>query len=101
MDEEEDTTKIESYKIKLDDKKFNDIERRYIGLAVEYWCSGEGSNEHKSLCKMQVRIGNPWEGRKPVLKNEIDQITDNVLTNLLKKFSKSEVKVRRAYTSPI
>lgn len=102
MVKEEDWGGIESYKIKLDDKKFNKFERKYIGLAVEYyWCGKERTNEQNALCKIEVRIGNPWEGKTPVIKNEIDIITDLVVANLSDRFSKSEVKVRRAYSAPI
>jgi len=101
MDEEKGLHKIESYKIKLDEKKFSGIERKYIGLAVEYWCTEERTFEQNALCKIQVRIGNPWEGKKTVLKNEIDKITDLVVANLSERFSESKIKVRRAYSSPI
>ena len=100
MTKEEGSWGIESYKIKLPDKKFNDLQRNYIGIAVEYWCP-ENTASKKPTCKMEVRIGNPWEGKKPILKTEIDKITDLVVTNLSERLNMSEVKVQRAYTSPM
>jgi hypothetical protein len=99
--EEKATWKIASYKIILDDERFNALERRYIGLAVEYSCAGKNASQLKDRCEIEVRIGNHWEGKNPIVKEVIDKITDQVVANLLKKFSKSEISISRAYTSPM
>ena len=97
MKKEEGAWKIESYKIMLESNKFNAIKHRYIGVAIESWCE----LKQNAPCRIEVRILNAWEGRKPVVKAEIDKITDSIIENLSKKTSASQLKVQRKYASPM
>lgn len=92
---------VASYKIMLEDERFNAFGRKYIGLVIESWCAPKVSSDEKSTCKVEVRIGNYWEGRNPTLKAEIDMVADQIINNLSNKFNKSELRVKRMYISPM
>jgi hypothetical protein len=97
MIKEENTWKIETYKIMLEENKFNSIKYKNVGLAVESWC---GITQDTS-CRIEIRIVNLREGRKKVVKSEIDKITDHIIKNLSKKVNKSLLNVQKQYVSPM
>lgn len=101
MIQEEKNWKIESYDIQLKEKKFWHLKHKYIGVAVEYWFEKSISENQRLLKKVQVRIGNSWEGKEPNLKNEIDKITDYFVSQLTHNLDKSNFSIQRKYVSPI
>ena len=101
MVKERDCWKVESYKINLNGKKFEGAEHRYISFVVEYYYSNEKDNEKKALDKIEVRIGNGWEGRNPVLKAEIDKAANYITNKLMQRFNSSYISIERRYTGPM
>lgn len=100
MTKNESNWKVESYKILLNEKRFNGLNRQYIMFVIEYYYSGTSSDLNKLLDKIEVRIGNSWEGRKPIVKEEIDQIVDYLLSFLIKRFGDSVISTEKGYVSP-
>jgi hypothetical protein len=101
MVKEEPTFKVESYKINLDEKKFDVFDHKYIIFVVEYHYDKQTTSGRKNLNKVEVRIGNVWEGRTPILKEEIDKLTDQTINLLSKRFDNSAIKTKRRYTMPM
>ena len=101
MVKEKDCWKVESYKINLNEKKFEGAEHRYISFAIEYYYNNEKDNEKKVLDKIEVRIGNSWEGRNPVLKAEIDKAANYIMNQLMQRFDSSYLSIDRRYTGPM
>ena len=93
--------RVESYRINLNEKRFDALERKYIIFVVEYYYNDSLSKRDNFLEKIEVRIGNSREGRKRILKLEIDKITDQVLSLLIKRFDKSYITIERKYVSPM
>jgi hypothetical protein len=93
--------RIESYKILLDKKKFKGIKRKYIRFVLECPFAEQKIDNKRVLKYMEIRIGNVWEGRKPILKKEIDLVADNFMINLEKRFGKSNLSVNREFETPM
>jgi hypothetical protein len=93
--------KVESYRINLIEKRFDALERKYIYFVVEYYYNASLSKRDNTLEKIEVRIGNSRKGRNPILKLEIDKITDQVLSLLIKRFDKSYISIERKDVSPM
>ncbi len=98
---EKDLWKVKSYKINLDEDKFKNVSHNYINFTVEYYYDQKKIIEDKIIEKIEVRIGNSWEGRNPVLKNEIDRIADYVFNQLKARFDASNISIERRYTGPV
>ena len=101
MIKEKDFWKVESYKIYLNKDKFKKFEHNYINFAVEYYYEQEKTMNKKIIEKIEVRIGNSWEGRNPILKTEIDKIADCVVNQLRKRFDDSKISIERRFTGPV
>lgn len=91
----------ESYRIKLNEEKFNILKRKYIGFGVEYYFADESGNEKKQLKKIVVGIANTWEGSVPILKTEIDFVADQIVDKLKKRFGESNFTVERKLVTPM
>ena len=101
MIEGKDNWKIQSYKILLDVKDYDGIGHKYINFVVEYYYNELSKNKGKILKKIEVRIGNSWEGRNPILKKEIDIIADQIVKVLTKRFNKSNFSEKRKFVTPM
>lgn len=93
--------RVESYKINLDEKMFEHLDHKYIMFVVEYYYDKQTINGLKTLEKVEVRIGNSWEGKDPILKDRIDKITDYIVNQLSQRFESSKFSVTRRYTGPM
>lgn len=91
----------ESYRIRLNEEKFNMLKRRYIGLGVEYYFVEESANGENQLKKIVVGIANTWEGNVPILKTEIDFVADQIIDKLKKRFGESNFTVERKFVTPM
>jgi hypothetical protein len=98
---EKDFWKVESYRINLDEDKFKNVNHKYINFTVEYYYVKNKIFERKLIEKIEVRIGNSWEGRNPVLKNEIDRVADYIFNQLRERFDASKISIERRYTGPV
>ena len=92
---------VKGYKIKLDDKRFDTFEHKYINFVIEYYFSEPLIEEKKLLKSVEVRIGNSWEGRKPILRKEIDTISNIVVNRLKQRFKKSDFTITRKFVTPM
>jgi hypothetical protein len=101
MIKEKDFWKVESYKIILTKEKFTKLEHNYINFAVEYYYAQNNTMNETKIVKIEVRIGNSWEGRNPILKTEIDKLADCVVNQLKKRFDDSKILIDRRFTGPV
>lgn len=93
--------KVESYKIILNEEAFNQCKHRYINFVLEYYYDHENENKLRLLDKIEIRIGNSWEGKNPIIKKEIDKAADYVINQLNKSFDLSNIVIERRYTGPV
>ena len=100
MIKEKDFWKVESYKIFLTKDKFTKFEHNYINFVVEYYYAQNSTMNESTIVEIEVRIGNSWEGRNPILKTEIDKVADCVVSQLRKRFDDSKILIDRRYTGP-
>ena len=70
-------------------------------FVVEYHIAEHSSGNDQLLEKIDIRIGNTWEGKTPVLKNEIDIIADQVVSRLEKRFGSANMSVKREFKTPM
>lgn len=101
MNEGKDNWKVESYKIKLPEENFKHIEHQYIMFALEYYYDKQSTKDPKMLEKIILRFGNNWEGRNPILKNEIDRISDYIENKLSERFTDVNYSIEKRYVSPM
>jgi hypothetical protein len=101
MVKKKDFWKIESYKINLKSKRFEQLEHNYINFAVEYHYDQKKTSGKQIIKDIEVRIGNSWEGKNPILKKEIDKVADCVLNQLKGRIGDSYISIDRRYTGPI
>ena len=97
----DDLWKVRSYKIILDDKRFDKFKHKYINFVIEYHISELSAEEKKALKTVEVRIGNNWEGRKPLLKEEIDTLSAIIVDQLTRRINKSDITVTRKFVTPM
>jgi len=94
--------KSENYRINLDDKKFANLENRYIGISIEYYYDRQNLNHNKNILeKIVVRVGNTKEGGVQSLKKEIDNLTDQIVFLLSNRFDNSLIVIQRKHVHPM
>lgn len=101
MNEKEASWGVKSFKIVLPNEKFKHIEHQYINFVVEYFYDEPTQKETRPLKKIEVRVGNSWEGNDPILKNEIDLISADIEGILSERFGKSNYSVLKKRVSPM
>jgi hypothetical protein len=98
---EENSWRVKSYKIFLNDKNHDNLKNKYIMLVTEYYIANQSNINPKMLEKIEISIGNTREGSNPLLKAKIDSAADFIINKLTNRFGVENISIERKVVTPM